>query len=290
VGFVEEWRMMLEGKTCLVTGGSSGLGLATAKRLSRSGACVVLLSESQPQGELALQEILRSAPAASVDLMICDLASLGSVRNLVRRVAEEYGVLDLLVNSASVLTHRRSRTEDGFPVMFQVNYLAPLVLALEFMEQLERSVAPHIINLSVPPPALRLDLDDLASERGRGTLRSFRNAKLCLLFASLELARRWRHTEIVVTISDPTAIGSELVRDALWPRAWFGRLFSARVERAAENILYVATSDEACTTSGCIYVERHRRAPTPYWNDPEIAARLWCATEGLLEGVGEAWA
>ena len=111
---------------------------------------------------------------------------------------------------------------------------------------------------------------------------SFFKTKLCLLFASLELSRRPESDGIQVTIIDPGPFKSELVRDVPL-MGWFKNLFSSTVDKAAENILYHITSDEAKNKNGKVFKEKQDWPLTEYWKDARIGKQLWSVTESLIE-------
>lgn len=275
--------MNVSSKTCLITGANSGLGLATTKRFAKLGANVILLCRDKEKGESAVFEVKKEVPNASLELMICDLASMKSVQSFIHRFKENHSKLDILFNNAAVMKQKRSVTENGFETMFQVNYLAPFMLATSLLDPLKSSSSAQIINIAVPSDKLRLDFEDLQFSRSYKAFSAFFKTKLCLLFSSLELSRRLEGTGIKVTIADPGSFKSNLVREAPWPFGWIKNLFSGSVDRAADNIIFLATSDEVRATSGKIFVKKQERPLTPYWSDTSISERLWSVTESLID-------
>ena len=120
--------MTFTGKNCLITGANSGLGFAVSKKFASMGANTILVCRNEEKGKNALLEIKKETPNASVDLMICDLASMKSIQSFIGDIKGKYSKLDLLFNNAAVMKRKRTVTEDGFEMMFQVNYLAPFIL------------------------------------------------------------------------------------------------------------------------------------------------------------------
>jgi NAD(P)-dependent dehydrogenase (short-subunit alcohol dehydrogenase family) len=110
--------MELSGKTCLVTGASSGL--AAAKKFAAGGANVALLCRDVQKGENAREEIRIETPCASLELSYCDLASLASIENFIREFKETHVRLDILFNNAAVMKTRRTLSGDGLELMFQI--------------------------------------------------------------------------------------------------------------------------------------------------------------------------
>lgn len=270
-------------RTCIVTGASTGLGFHVAKGLAARGADTTLLCRNQQKGERAVQEIRTAVPDASVALAVCDLASLRSIRDFIARFKATHASLDLLYNNAAVMKSKRTTTEDGFEMMFQVNYLAAFVLMTSLLELLKNGTSPGIINNARPSAKLRLDLDDLQFEKGYGMYRSFFLTKLCLVFATMELARRPERDGVVVTMVDPGTFKSELARDMRFA-AWFKNLVSGPVEKAAGNILYHADPAALASRNGKVFRERKEYPVPEYWQDAGVAERLWSITESMLEG------
>jgi NAD(P)-dependent dehydrogenase (short-subunit alcohol dehydrogenase family) len=274
--------MTISEKTCLITGANSGLGLAVAKRFAELGANTILLCRNKEKGENAILEIKRELPGASIELMICDLSSMKSIQSFIEEFKGKYIGLDILYNNAAVMKQKRTVTEDDFEMMFQVNYLASFILMNSFLELLKVSSSPFIINNGRPSYKLRLDMDDLQFLNNYQMYKSFFKTKLCLLFASLELSRRHESDGIPVTMIDPGPFKSNLVRDVPL-MGWVKNLFSASVDKAAENILYHVTSDEAKNKNGKVFKEKQEWPLTEYWKDTSIGESLWSITESLIK-------
>jgi len=276
--------MEFSGKNCLITGANTGLGLAVSKRFSDLGANTILLCRNKEKGENAVLEIKKETPNASVDLMICDLSSMKSIQNFIEDFKGKYSKLDILYNNAAVMKRKRTVTEDGFEMMFQVNYLASFILMNSFLELLKNGSSPYIINNGRPSDKLRLDMDDLQFSKNYSMYQSFFKTKLCLLFASLELSQRQVSDGIAVTMIDPGPFKSDLVRD-IPLIGWFKNLFSASVDKAKENILYHITSDDAKSKNGKVFKEKQEYPLTQYWRDTSIRERLWSVTESLIKST-----
>lgn len=273
--------MELTGKNCLVTGASSGLGLEVAKGLARLGANTTLLCRNKLKGENAIDAIRQEIPGASIEMKVCDLASLESVRQFIEDFNTGQSRLDILFNNAAVMKRNRTVTKDGFEMMFQVNYLAPFMLMNSFVELLLNASCPLVLNNTLPSSKLRLDMDDLQFSRNYSMYNSFFQTKLCLLFASLEFARRHEDDRITTIMAVPGSFKSNLVRE-IPLIGWVKNLFSMSVTRAAENILYLMTTDIIKQKNGKAFKEKHEFPLSAYWQDPITGQRLWSLTESLI--------
>jgi len=243
-----------------------------------------LLCRDKERGEVAVQEILRETPDASVDLMICDLASMASTQRFIREFKANYSRLDILINNTAVMKRKRAVTEDGFEMMFQVNYLAPFMLMNAFVDLLENGSSHQIINIALPDEALRVYFDDLQFNASYNMFNSFFQTKLYLVIASVELARRHESDELKITLAVPGSFKSNLARD-FFGLGWVKNLFVAPVDSAAENLLFVVNLVEEQEKSTRLFEEREEKSPPPYWHDVSIGKCLWSTTEFLLEDI-----
>jgi len=275
--------MNLSKKTCLITGANTGLGFAVAKLFATQGAETILVCRNKKKGENTILEIKREIPNALVNLMICDLSSMESMQNFIEEFKGKYSKLDILYNNAAVMKQKRTVTEDGFEMMFQVNYLASFILMNSFLELLKNGSSPYIINNGRPSDKLRLDMDDLQFLKNYNMYNSFFKTKLCLLFASLEISRSNKSNGITVTMIDPGPFKSDLVRDVPL-MGWVKNLFSSSVDKAAENILYHIISNKAEDKNGKVFKEKQEKPLIEYWQDTSISERLWSITESLIKG------
>ena len=276
--------MKFSEKNCLITGANTGLGLAVSKRFSNMGANTILLCRNKEKGENALLEIKKESPNARVELMICDLSSMKSTKSFIEDFKGRYSKLDILYNNAAVMKRKRTVTVDGFEMMFQVNYLAPFLLMNSLLELLKNGSSPYIINNGRPSDKLRLDIDDLQFLKNYRMYQSFFKTKLCLLLASLELSRRQTDNGITITMIDPGPFKSDQVRDVPL-MGWVKNLFSSSVDKAAGNILYHITSDDAKSKNGRVFKEKQEWPLTEYWRDTSVRERLWSVTESLAGNI-----
>lgn len=275
--------MNLTNKTCLITGANSGLGLAVTKQFAKLGANVVLVCRNVQKGKNALEEVKKEVPDANLDLMLCDLASITSIREFIQKFKAKYQGLDVLYNNAAVLRQHRTVTDDGYEMMFQTNFLAPVLLMTSLKDLLRNSSNAQIINIAVPPEKLRIDFEDLQFSRKYKSFDAFMQTKLYLLLYSLELSKKLDDSGIIVNSINPGLFKSELRRESPWFLGKIMDLFSVSAEKAAENVIFHASSDEVRIKSGKVFDGKQEKTITSYWNDSIIRERLWSATEVLID-------
>ena len=176
------------GRTAVVTGANSGLGLITARELARHGANVVLACRNTAKGDECAAAILQDAPEGEVDVQALDLAELASVHAFAEA---QDGPIDLLVNNAGVMGIPRRETKDGFEMQFGVNHLGHYALTGLLMGSLLRAGEPRVVTLSSTAHKFgRMNSDDLQGERRYFRWSAYGQSKLANLLFAFELQRR----------------------------------------------------------------------------------------------------
>ncbi len=181
------------GRTAVVTGANSGLGLVTARELARAGASVVMACRNLDKGHAAVEAIRSEAPEAQVQLDELDLASLASVRSFADRYTATHDGLDLLINNAGVMAPPRRLTADGFELQFGTNHLGHFALTGLLLPKLEgREDARVVTQSSTAHRTGRIAFDNLNGDRHYFRWRAYGQSKLANLLFALELDRRLR--------------------------------------------------------------------------------------------------
>jgi len=179
------------GRTAVVTGANSGLGLETARQLARAGARVVMACRNLEKGEAARRDIAASAPGAELELEQLDLAGLDSVRSFAARYRSSHDGLDLLINNAGVMAPPRQRTADGFELQFGTNHLGHFALTGLLIGAMEGREDGRVVTLSSQAHRTgRIAFDNLGGDRHYFRWRAYGQAKLANLIFALELERR----------------------------------------------------------------------------------------------------
>src|SRR5690242_13824989 len=185
----------LEGKICLVTGSTSGIGKVTARELANQGATVVLVSRTRAKGEATQAEITQATGNPHVELLVADLSLLADVRRLASEFQHTYPHLHLLVNNAGCAYPTRTLTSEGLEATLVVNYLAPFLLTELLLDRLKANAPARIVNVSSAQHAnAHIEFDNLQGEKKYGNLSNYNQAKLALLLWTYELARRLEGT------------------------------------------------------------------------------------------------
>jgi retinol dehydrogenase 12 len=273
----------MDGKVCVVTGATSGIGKATAVTLARLGATVVLVGRDRGRTEAAAAEI-SSVSASPPRAEIADLASLEQVRELAGRLAGLERI-DVLVNNAGLVLGERRTTLDGFEHVFALNHLAPFLLTSLLLPKLTASAPARVVTVtSDAHSAARLDLSDPNLEHGWDSWRSYANSKLANILFTRELARRLDGTGVTANCAHPGVVRTGFGREArplLRLGVTIARPFMASPERGADTIVYLASSPDVADETGGYYVKRQRREPSAAARDDTAARKLWEISEKM---------
>ncbi len=284
------------GRTAVVTGGNSGLGLVTAGALAAAGAEVVLACRNIDKAEGAASSIRAAAPGAQVAVEALDLASLTSVREFAERFGSEHEGLDLLINNAGVMGSPRRETADGFELQLGTNHLGPFALTGLLLGRMGGREDARVVTVSSTAHKFgRIRFDNLQGERRYFRWSAYGQAKLANVLFALELDRRLRAagSDVKSLAAHPGYAATNLQSAAppAFDRAVFAvtnRLLAQSAETGALPQLYAATRPNL---DGGLFIgpdgfEEQRGypkvvRPVRAGRDEATAARLWDVSEDL---------
>jgi NAD(P)-dependent dehydrogenase (short-subunit alcohol dehydrogenase family) len=279
------------GRTAIVTGANTGIGLEAARMLARKGADVVLACRNPDKGKAALARIHAERPAGSATLGALDLSDLDSVSAFVEGFATTHARLDLLINNAGVMVPPLGRTKQGFELQFGTNHLGHFALAGRLLPLVLGTPGARVVVVSSTAQSFgRIDLDDLNWERRPyNAWRAYGQSKLANQMFALELSRRLAAagSEVRATAAHPGWTATDLQRTAGAAR-FFNPLFAMKPADGALPTLRAATDPEAASGSywGPARFFELSGPPVPARvpdraKDSAVAARLWEVSEKL---------
>jgi NAD(P)-dependent dehydrogenase (short-subunit alcohol dehydrogenase family) len=275
----------MRGKICIVTGSTSGIGKATASRLVRAGATVVVVGRSPAKLEGTVEELRATAGGGPVDALTTDLASLAAVRRLADEVRSRYARLDVLVNNAFDFVPEREETVDGNERIFATNYLAPFLLTNLLLPLLRASAPARIVNVAAPQYGARIAFDDLQGTRSFNPHRQNLQAKLGLVLFTYELARRLEGTGVTANCLTPGLVNTRAGSGG-YP-GFTGVVYRLlkpvmkNAEQGSETPFYLASSPEVEGVSGRYFANGKERRSSRASYDEAAARRLWDVSEQL---------
>ena len=273
------------GKTVLVTGGTSGIGKATAVAMAAMGADVVVTGRDPERGERAVEEIWAESTGASVELLIADLAVQAEVRRLAEEFRERHDRLDVLVNNAGLVQSERTETPDGIETTLAVNHLAPFLLTNLLLDLLKKSAPSRVVTVSSEAQRWgNIDFEDLQSRCNYKGMPVYGMTKLANIMFTYELAERLKGTGVTATCVHPGAVNTRFGTSDRGPMTLLFRLskpFMRTPEQGADTLIYLASSREVEGISGKYYSDRKWIEPQEVALAPDARRKLWEASEDL---------
>ncbi len=273
------------GRTALVTGSTSGLGLAVAAHLAQLGALVIVHGPDSRGVEKAVREVRMGAADPSVEGFVADLGSQDEVRGLADRIAGGTDHLDVLVNNAAAVFDRWQADGDGIESTLAVNYLAPYLLTRLLLPLLEKSGDGRVVNVaSEAHRGVALNLDDLQLSARYERFDAYKRSKLADLMFTYELARRLDGSAVTANAAHPGTIRTSLFRARNVLERVVMPILSLRARPAgegADTIVWLAASRAVAGSSGHYYADRMPVASSPESYDEETARKLWDVSADL---------
>jgi NAD(P)-dependent dehydrogenase (short-subunit alcohol dehydrogenase family) len=276
----------LLGKTCLVTGATSGIGKVTATALAAQAGEVVIVGRNAQKTQATVQGIRADTGNNSVHFLLADFSDLGQVRDLAAAYKRQYSRLDVLVNNAGAYFNMRRPTPYGVEMTFLVNHLAPFLLTSLLLDVLEDSASARILNVSSGSHKYgSMDFDDLGFGRFYFGMWAYARSKLANLLFTYELCRRLEGSRVAVNALHPGQVATDIWRtdfSFFGPAIkWFMERIALTPEQGADNTIYLASAPEVEGVTGKYFVKREAVPSSPLSYDKEVARKLWEVSEKI---------
>jgi daunorubicin C-13 ketoreductase len=270
----------LTGRVYVVTGASSGIGLAAAEALARRGGQLVLVGRDPVRlraAEARVREIAAVAPLA----IRADFGRFDDVRRLAGQIRDRFASVDALANNAGGLVPRRTLTDDGYEATIQANHLSPFLLTFLLREQLRGG---RVVNTASNAHRWDgLNPDDLHAARTRfySGWRAYGASKQASILFTVEAIQRW--PDVLSTCYHPGVVRTGFGAGTIATLFFRTAPFLTTPVQGADTLVWLATVPAQQLTPGAYYYRRRRRKPAAYATNPALAARLWDAS---LAAVG----
>jgi NAD(P)-dependent dehydrogenase (short-subunit alcohol dehydrogenase family) len=283
----------MTGKTVIVTGANSGIGLATAEALARAGARTVITARDATKGAAAVRDIAARSGNDDVSLVTFDLSSLSSVRRGAAELLEQCDRIDVLVNNAGLVLSDRRESVDGYEMTFAVNHLGPFLLTTLLLDRIRASAPARVVTVasSAHRQARKgMPFDDLQSTRHYAGMQVYGESKLANILFTTELARRLEGTGVTANCVHPGTVSTGYGRDGdssgfLAFGLKIASPFFLSPEKGARTSVYLASSPEVEGVTGRYFFKCKPRQPNRAARDVAAAARLWEVSEQLVAEV-----
>ncbi len=270
----------MDGKVCVVTGCTSGVGWESAVRLAAHGARLVMVNRDRDKSE-RICKTLRTELGAECRYLLADFSDLSQVRATADTLIESCGQIDLLVNNAGMHSTKLTRTPSGLETVFCVNHLASFTLTWKLIDTMRRSAPSRIIQVNSQGHRFGgLNAEDLSWQRRHYTgLRGYGASKTAQLLTVWEFADRLQGSGVTINAMHPGAVKSNLGGNNGILYRWFKENVTDRwlddPRIAGEAIHYLATAPELERVSGRYFNLTHPEKPAPHALDREMGRRIW---------------
>jgi NAD(P)-dependent dehydrogenase (short-subunit alcohol dehydrogenase family) len=280
-----ESNQHIEGKTCLITGATNGIGRVTAVELAGMGAELFLTYRDKVRADETVAEIRKRTGKENVHLLHADLGSQKQIRAAAAEFLATGRPLHILVNNAGLGNTKRIMTENGIEMVFAVNHLAYFLLTMLLLDRIKQSAPARIVNVASEAHRFgTINFDDLGGERRYSTIGAYGQSKLANILFSYELARRLAGTGVSVNCLHPGGIAS-----GLWTNNGTlaqiimkaGKLFLKTPEQGAQTTIYLASSAKAEGVTGKYYANCQEKISNKESYDLNVAERLWEISERM---------
>ncbi len=269
----------MQGKVCIITGATSGIGLVAAQRLAAQGARLVLVGRDRARGDAALKRLRELAPRAEARIVYADLSRLAEMKRLGAEIAASEPRIDVLINNAGAVFTTRRVTEDGLELTFALNHMAYFVVTNLLLPNLRAGAPARIVSTaSIAHRHAVLDFADLQTARGYAAMKAYGRSKLANILFTRELGRRLAGTGVTANCLHPGFVATRFGNDNnLFARAIIKLMMLSAIkpEEGAQTIVYLASSPEVAEISGRYFYKSRPSTPSAAAQDDGAARRLW---------------
>ncbi len=274
----------------VVTGATSGIGLATVTELAKQGAYLYLLVRNKDKAQQVVNQIISETGNSHINLIMMDMMDLNSVKAAADQLIELQQPFSVLINNAGVVNTKRILTQQGHEAMFGVNHLAHFLLTTKLLPILEAQQESRIITVSSAAHSFykMIRFNDLSWTEGFSTLKAYGHSKLANIFMTRELTRRLTEqgkTHVHVYALHPGAVSTALGAQ----NGWAGKVLHLLLKpffrtplQGASSSIYLATAEQVAGRSGDYFYNKKVTQTKPWAENEEQAQKLWQVSEKLI--------
>ena len=276
--------MDLQGKTAIVTGANSGMGMATVRALSDMGAGVIMLCRSEKRGRQALEK-LNSEKQRNLDLILCDLGDYSSIRAFVSTVKSKYSHIDILVNNAGFISLDRQETKEGLERQFGINHIGHFLLTTSLLDLMSEG-SRIVVVASGAHKTGKIHFNDINLHKGFNVFKAYSQSKLANVLFTRELARRLKDRGITVNCCHPGAVATNIGIDR---DTGFGKTVTRLLKpffqtpaQGARTAVFLASDDTVADITGEYFYKCRIARSSKRSKDMELAKELFEFSERLI--------
>ncbi|MBN1299136.1 MAG: SDR family NAD(P)-dependent oxidoreductase [Actinobacteria bacterium] len=276
----------LEGKLCVISGATSGVGLEAAKKLAAGGADLVLVARNLEKAE-SVCSFLNSRSNVKIDIVLADFSYLPEVKKAAEIILNKYPKIDLLINSAGIFITKKTKTTEGFEMTFCVNHLAPFLLTSMLLERIKKSPGARIIQINSQGHRFNgFDINDINwDKRFYNPYKAYGASKTAQLLTVWEFAERLKKTRVTINAMHPGEVKTNIGNNNGPLYRWYSKNiiwhFLKDAVIAGDAIYYLAAAPELKDTSGRYFNLTIDEKPAPGALDREMSKKVWELSEEL---------
>ncbi len=279
----------LDGRVCIITGASSGIGEVAATEIARKGATLGLICRDEKRGKHTVDAIKQETGNDKVTLHLADLKSQKQVRRVAKDCLKQYPVIHILINNAGVIAKKRSITEDGIEEVFAVNHLSHFLLTNLLLERLKASAPARIINVASEAYMMgKLDFNDIDTKKRRFiSFLTYGNSKLATILFTNELARQLEGVGVTANCLHPGIVATRFGSELSLPEKSVGFLMLPLLrgpQKGAATTIYLATSPQVENITGTYFQNCKPNKLHSKAKNKEVEQRLWEVSLDMVAG------
>ena len=268
--------MEIKGKTCLITGATSGIGKQTAIALANLGARVIITSRDTEKGMITRNDIMRITGNPEVEMMECDLASFSSIHSFADKFKAKYNQLHILINNAGTWQTTRKLSADGIELTLATNVLAPFLLTNLLLDLMKKSAPAIIINVaSHAHKYAKLDFNNLEGNKSFQNMQIYGQSKIDLIMISTKLSDMLKNSDITVNYLHPGVVATHLFDNMGTVVKSISKMFMISPEKGAQTSIYLAVSPDVAKVTGKYFANKKIVSATREATDKENADKIW---------------
>ena len=278
----------MDGKLCILTGATSGVGYEAAKCMARGGANLTMVCRN-PEKASTVQQELKEKFGTEIDVVIADFSKLGDIRIAVEAILARHPRIDVLINNAGVHFTHRTLTKDGFEIVFAVNHLAPFLFANLLLERLKESAPARIIQVNSQGHRFGgLDLDDLDwGKRHYNGYKAYGAAKTAQLLTTWELSDNLKASGVTINAMHPGEVRTNIGMNNGWMYRVYQRYLLWWVLKdpaiSGGAIYYLAAAPEMAEITGKYFNLTNEEKPTPQALDRSLGRQIWKISDEMVD-------